>query len=38
MKAMNRGSNATISFDNTMYYNYYPMDDGNPYVEKNPNH
>lgn len=38
MKAVHRSNNATISFDNTMYYNTYPMDDGNPYVEKNPNH
>lgn len=38
MKAMHRANNATISFDNTMYYNLYPMDDGNPYIEKNPNH
>lgn len=38
MKAQHRASEATLSFDNTMYYNTYPMDDGNPYVEKNPNH
>lgn len=38
MKAQHRAGEATLSFDNTMYYNSYPMDDGNPYVEKNPNH
>lgn len=37
MKAR-RASNAILSFDNTMYYNSYPMDQGNPYIEKNPNH
>lgn len=38
MKAEHRANDATLSFDNTMYYNIYPVDDGNPYVEKNPNH
>ena len=38
MKAEHRGNNATLSFDNTMYYNVYPIDDGNPDIEKNPNH
>lgn len=38
MKAMNRANNATLSFNNTMYYNSYPMNEGNPYTEKNPNH
>ncbi len=38
MKTDNRTNNSTLSFDNTMYYNHYPIDDGNPYVEKNPNY
>lgn len=27
-----------INFDNTMYYATYPMNEGNPYIEPNPNH
>jgi len=27
-----------INFDRTMYYATYPINEGNPYVEKNPNH
>ncbi|WP_455584735.1 RagB/SusD family nutrient uptake outer membrane protein [Bacteroides sp.] len=38
MKAIQRADNATLSFNNTMYYNSYPMNEGNPYIEKNPNH
>lgn len=39
MKVMHRfGNGSPLFFDNTMYYSTYPMDDGNPYVEKNPNH
>lgn len=38
MKAQNRASNAILSFNNTMYYNAYPMNEGNPNIEKNPNH
>lgn len=38
MKAQNRASNAILYFDNKMYYNAYPMNEGNPNIEKNPNH
>lgn len=39
LKVMHRvGNGNPIFFDNTMYYATYPIDDGNPYVEKNPNH
>lgn len=38
MKAQNRASNAILYFDNKMYYNTYPMNEGNPNIEKNPNH
>lgn len=27
-----------INFDRTMYYSTYPMNEGNPYIEMNPNH
>ncbi len=27
-----------LNFDVTMYYATYPMNEGNPYIEKNPNH
>ena len=29
---------APLNFDLTMYYSTYEVNDGNPYVEKNPNH
>lgn len=38
MKALHRGNNGVLSFNNTMYYNTYPMNEGNPNIEKNPNH
>jgi hypothetical protein len=38
MKAQNRANNAILYFDNKMYYNAYPMNEGNPNIEKNPNH
>ena len=38
MKAQNRSNNAILYFDNKMYYNSYPMNEGNPNIEKNPNH
>lgn len=38
MKALHRGNNSVLSFNNTMYYNAYPMNEGNPNTEKNPNH
>lgn len=27
-----------LNFDRTMYYSTYPMNEGNPYIEMNPNH
>ncbi len=38
MKALHRANNGILSFNNTMYYNSYPMNEGNPNIEKNPNH
>lgn len=38
MKAHNRANNAILYFDKKMYYNGYPMNEGNPNIEKNPNH
>lgn len=39
LKVMHRfGNGSPLFFDNTMYYAVYPMDDGNPHIEKNPNH
>lgn len=41
VKVKHRGSTADkgapINFTISMYYGSYPMDDGNPYIEKNPN-
>ena len=36
MRAANRANNALISFSESMYYNTYPMTEGNPYIEPNP--
>ena len=38
MRAGHRANNGLLSFDETMYYNLYPMNEGNPNIEKNPNH
>ncbi len=38
MKAQNRANNAILYFDKKMYYNGYPMNEGNPNIEKNPNY
>jgi hypothetical protein len=37
MRVGHRANNGTISFDRSMYYSSYPMNEGNPYIEKNPN-
>lgn len=37
MRAVHRVNNATIDFTRAMYYSAYPMNEGNPYIEKNPN-